>query len=532
MVRTGRFVIKKVGDGYMFELQASNYSAIAESPVYTTLDSAKRSIRSIMENAHSVPVQDNTVEEQIKYPNPKFEVFRNGEYYFFRFRAGNGKMTISSQVYTSKEGCKNGVVSVQNHVQDAAICIETAEGIVSLEEYADMDDKTLADAQDPTILNPDDEEVPEEEKSTRPGRFMIYPDGKTFRFELLAANFSSIADSPTYSTLDSVKRSIRSLKEYACNVPVQDNTVEPVEKQPNPKFEIFHSDDSYIFRFRAKNGKQTISSQQYTTKDGCRNGVESVQKHIGRAEVYIETEDGPMPIEEYTAIRIAIFNASVFRKNAAAEGAETAAPTETLIPMDEKPVEETAPVEETPVMEAPVEETAATETPAEETPVEETPVEEAPAEEAPVEETPAEETPAEEAPVEETAATETPAEETPVEETPVEEAPAEEAPVEETPAEETPAEETPAEEAPVEEAPVEEAPVEETPAEETPAEETPAEETPVEEAPVEEAPVEETPAEETPAEEAPAAKKPVTGTAAKKRGFGHFLARMLFGSKK
>ena len=497
MARTGRFVIKKVGDGYMFELQASNFSAIAESPVYTTLDSAKRSIRSIMENAHSVPVQDNTVEEQIKYPNPKFEVFRNGEYYFFRFRAGNGKMTISSQVYTSKESCKNGVVSVQNHVQDAAICIETAEGVVSLEEYADMDDKTLADAQDPTILNPDDEEVPEEEKSTRPGRFMIYPDGKTFRFELLAANFSSIADSPTYSTLDSVKRSIRSLKEYACNVPVQDNTVEPVEKQPNPKFEIFHDDDSYVFRFRAKNGKQTISSQQYTTKDGCRNGVESVQKHIGRAEVYIETEEGPMPIEEYTAIRVAIFNASVFRKNAAAEGAEAAAPTETLIPMEEAVVEE-----------KPVEETAPAVAPA--------PVEEAPVEEAPVEETPVEEAPAEEAPVEEA---------------PAEEAPAEEAPAEEAPAEEVPAEEAPVEEVPAEEAPAEEAPAEEAPAEEAPAEEAPAEEAPAEEAPAEEAPAEEAPAEEVPAE-TPSAKQPATGTAAKKRGFGHFLARALFGSKK
>ena len=78
MARTGRFVIKKIGEGYMFELQASNYSSIAESPVYTTLDSAKRSIRSIMENAHSVPVQDNTVEDQVKYPNPKFEIFRQG----------------------------------------------------------------------------------------------------------------------------------------------------------------------------------------------------------------------------------------------------------------------------------------------------------------------------------------------------------------------------------------------------------------------------------------------------------------------
>lgn len=464
MARTGRFVIKKVGDGYMFELQASNYSAIAESPVYTTLDSAKRSIRSIMENAHSVPVQDNTVEEQVKYPNPKFEVFRNGEYYFFRFRAGNGKMTISSQVYTSKEGCKNGVTSVQNHVQDSVICIETAEGIVSLEEYAEMDDKTLADGQDPTILEPTDEEdLPEEERATRPGRFMIYQDGKTFRFELLAANFSSIADSPSYSTLDSVKRSIRSLKEYACNVPLQDNTVDPVEKQSNPKFEIYRNEDgTFIFRFRAKNGKQTIVSQQYASKDGCRNGVESVQKHIARAEVYIETDEGPMPIEEYTAIRVAIFNASVFRKSATAEGATET--TETLVPMEETALN----AEEAQPEAAPAVVT-----------------EEAPVDTAPTEETAPEE-PTEEAPAE--AVTEETAEEV-----------AEE--VAETTAEETPAEPEAAEEAPTEEAVADEAAAEE-------AQEAPAE------------------------EEEQAAPTPVTGTAAKKRGFGHFLARALFGSKK
>lgn len=456
MARTGRFVIKKVGDGYMFELQASNYSAIAESPVYTTLDSAKRSIRSIMENAHSVPVQDNTVEEQLKYPNPKFEVFRNGEYYFFRFRAGNGKMTISSQVYTSKEGCKNGVASVQNHVQDSVICIETAEGIVSLEEYAEMDDKTLADGQDPMILEPTDEELPEEERATRPGRFMIYQDGKTFRFELLAANFSSIADSPSYSTLDSVKRSIRSLKEYACNVPVQDNTVDPIEKQSNPKFEIYRNEDgTFIFRFRAKNGKQTIASQQYVSKDGCRNGVESVQKHIARAEVYIETDEGPMPIEEYTAIRVAIFNASVFRKSATAEGA--AETTETLVPMEETALN-------------------AVETQTEAVPVEAEPV-------AVV--------------TEESFADTIPTGESVLSEAPVEEA------IEKV-----------AEEA-----------TEET-AEGTPAEAVAAEATPTEEAVTDEAQETSVAGEE---QEAPA---PVTGTAAKKRGFGHFLARALFGSTK
>ena len=429
MIRTGRFVIKKVNDGYMYELQASNYSAIAESPVYTTLEGAKRSIRSIVANAKSVPVQDNTVSEVVKYPNPKFEIFRAQDKFIFRFRAGNGKMTISSQIYVNKESCKNGIASVQNHIAEAAICIETAEGIVTLEEYA----KTAPALEEECTDNFDEPEetLTEAEKSTRPGRFVIYQDEKGFRFELLAANFSSIADSPVYSTLDSAKRSIRSIKEYASGVPVQDNTVSEVEKQPNPKFEIFTDGESFTFRFRAKNGKQTISSQAYTSKEGCRNGVDSVQKHVTRAEVYIETEEGAVPIEEYTAMRVAIFNASVFKKKADEEVEEA-----TMEPIE---VEDT-PVEEAPAA-APVEETPVEETPVEETPVEETPVEETPAEE-PVAEVPVEEAPVEEAPAEE-----------PVAEEPVEEA-AEEAPAEEAPAEEAPAEE--AAEEPTEEAPAKE----------------------------------------------------------------------------
>ncbi len=404
MARCGRFVIKKVGEGYMFELQASNYSPIAESPVYATFHYAKRAIRSIMENAHSVPVQDNTTEEVVKYPNPKFEIFRQENYFFFRYRAANGKMTLSSQVYTSIGGCRNGVDSVQINVKEANICLETPSGIMTLEEYAATGDRSLTDGEDPTAMGTDtddvvEEVVAEEEKSTRPGRFVIFKDDKGFRFELLAANFQAIADSPTYSTLDSVKRSIRSIKEYACGVPVQDNTVSEIEKQPNPKFEIFGDDGEFHFRFRAKNGKQTISSRVYATKEGCKNGVDSVQKHVEKAEIYIETDDGTIPIEEYTAIRVAIFNASVFKKKTSEEPAETETPVAEAAPV--APVAEEAPaaVEDPVVEEAPavVEEPVAEEAPAV---VEEPVAEEAPAA---VEEPVAEETPAVEEPVAEEA---------------------------------------------------------------------------------------------------------------------------------
>ena len=399
MARTGRFVIKKTDKGYLFELQSSNYSAVAESPVYTTLDSAKRSIRSIIENAHSVPVQDNTVQDVVKYPNPKFEMSREGEIFSFRFRAGNGRLTISSQTYTTKEACRNGIESVQKNVSDAEICIETPDGIITIEEYYRLrlerergmaesvgnpassaaEDHAPASAAQASVPAQKKEEPAEDalsEDASRPGRFVIRRLGSGYMFELLAANYSAIAESPVYTTLDNAKRSIRSLRERAHDVPVQDNTLQDTEKKPNPKFEIFMEDDVYHFRFRAGNGRLTILSQKYSTKEACRNGILSVQRHVQNAEVFIETEDGTMPIDEYTAMRKALFT---FNRRTSGTS-ETAEPKEMTAT-----AEETAPsAKETPV--SPVAEEPALPEQVKEDPVGQ-PVEKAPVEQK-TEETP------------------------------------------------------------------------------------------------------------------------------------------------
>ncbi len=45
------------------------------------------------------------------------------------------------------------------------------------------------------------------------------------------------------------------------------------------KFEIFQSTASknFYFRLRAQNGETILGSEGYTTKDNCRNGIESVK---------------------------------------------------------------------------------------------------------------------------------------------------------------------------------------------------------------------------------------------------------------
>jgi len=53
-----------------------------------------------------------------------------------------------------------------------------------------------------------------------------------------------------------------------------------------PKFEI-HKDAAEKFRFRLKapNGEIIASGEAYESKDGCKNGVESVKKNAPIAEI-------------------------------------------------------------------------------------------------------------------------------------------------------------------------------------------------------------------------------------------------------
>lgn len=49
---------------------------------------------------------------------------------------------------------------------------------------------------------------------------------------------------------------------------------------PNPKFQIFSGkDDQFYFRLRAENGEIILSSEGYTAKASCENGIRSVKEN-------------------------------------------------------------------------------------------------------------------------------------------------------------------------------------------------------------------------------------------------------------
>ena len=118
----GKFVIRTVNTGIKFDLKATNGQVILTSEVYTTKAACQSGVQSIMKNAPTANVEDQTVEGFETMTHPKFEMYQDkaGEYRF-RLKARNGEIIGVSEGYTTKANCVNGVESVKKNAADAEI---------------------------------------------------------------------------------------------------------------------------------------------------------------------------------------------------------------------------------------------------------------------------------------------------------------------------------------------------------------------------------------------------------------------------
>ena len=121
--RNGKFEIKKSKDGrYVFNLYASNSVIVATSRVYSSSTSAVNGIKSVIANAASAPIEDQTLKNLSPVSYPKWEVYQDkGQQYRFRLCASNGNCICRSQGYTSKVNCKKGIESIIKFAEDAEI---------------------------------------------------------------------------------------------------------------------------------------------------------------------------------------------------------------------------------------------------------------------------------------------------------------------------------------------------------------------------------------------------------------------------
>lgn len=121
----GKYALKLNEKGARFNLVAGNGEVIGVSEQYTSETSAKNGIESVKKNAPVAALEDQTVNNFEKKPNPKFEIFKDkaGEFRF-RLKAGNGEPILASEGYVSKAGCKNGIDSVRRNADSEIVKAE------------------------------------------------------------------------------------------------------------------------------------------------------------------------------------------------------------------------------------------------------------------------------------------------------------------------------------------------------------------------------------------------------------------------
>ena len=120
-------------------------------------------------------------------------------------------------------------------------------------------------------------------------KFVIRSVGSGMKFDLKAANGEVILTSEVYATEAACRKGIGSVRKNALAANVEDQTAEGYKTLTHPKFEMYQ-DKARQFRFRlkARNGEIIAASEGYAAKAGCLNGIESVKRNAGDAEVTAE----------------------------------------------------------------------------------------------------------------------------------------------------------------------------------------------------------------------------------------------------
>ena len=117
-------------------------------------------------------------------------------------------------------------------------------------------------------------------------RFHIRQTASGYKFDLLALNGQVILTSEVYTSRAAARKGAASVRLIAPVAPLENRTEEPIQPQPNPKFELYQDKaGQFRFRLKARNGKIVGISEGYSNRSGCLNGMESVRKNAPEAQM-------------------------------------------------------------------------------------------------------------------------------------------------------------------------------------------------------------------------------------------------------
>ena len=118
------------------------------------------------------------------------------------------------------------------------------------------------------------------------GKFVIKQAKNGPMFNLKANNGQVIGTSEVYSSDDSCKAGIESVRKNAPIANLEDQTKGSEEKVTNPKFEVYKDKaGEFRFRLKARNGEIILVGEGYKSRAGCMNGIDSIRRNAPEAEV-------------------------------------------------------------------------------------------------------------------------------------------------------------------------------------------------------------------------------------------------------
>lgn len=120
-----RFVIRSTEMGVKFDLETISGETLVTSEVYKARAACRAGIRSVIKNARTAGIEDQTQMGYERLKNPKFEIYEDQKGAFrFRLRAMNGQIIASGAACPDKITCMHALESIKRDAPIAPI-IET-----------------------------------------------------------------------------------------------------------------------------------------------------------------------------------------------------------------------------------------------------------------------------------------------------------------------------------------------------------------------------------------------------------------------
>ena len=231
----GKFEVFQVGDGYQYNLKASNGEILVASELYTTKDGVLKAIDAIRRNVET---------------GGEIRVFadKRGRYKF-KLIAGNHRVIAISANYMSEKNATSASESFKKFSLSA--------DVVEVE----LEDKDAATATPVEIGKVEHKDG---------GKFEYEKYNDEFSWDLKASNGQILCQADGYTSKASCLNSIEVFKTN-----VKDGTFKIVKDK----------NDHYLFKLYTQNGRVCAIGESYETKQGAESAAVSVTSFYKNAEV-------------------------------------------------------------------------------------------------------------------------------------------------------------------------------------------------------------------------------------------------------